>query len=58
MGSPRASSVFSRRSIANGDEEWTAEHVSPPADLRLFRASVSGSIVLRTDRDERVRVSV
>jgi nitroimidazol reductase NimA-like FMN-containing flavoprotein (pyridoxamine 5'-phosphate oxidase superfamily) len=40
--------VFSRRSIANGDEEWTAEHVSPPADLRLFRASVSEHFVLRT----------
>ncbi len=50
--------VFSRRSIANGDEEWTAEQVSPPADLRLFHASVSEHFVLRTDRDERVRVLV
>jgi nitroimidazol reductase NimA-like FMN-containing flavoprotein (pyridoxamine 5'-phosphate oxidase superfamily) len=50
--------VFSRRSIANGDEEWTAERVSPPAELRLFHASVSEHFVLHTERDERVRVVV
>ena len=50
--------VFSQRSIANGDGEWTAERVSPPAELRLFHASVSEHFVLHTERDERVRVVV
>jgi hypothetical protein len=49
--------VFSRRSIANGDDEWTPERVSPPADLRLYCASVSEHFVLHTERDERVPVS-
>jgi nitroimidazol reductase NimA-like FMN-containing flavoprotein (pyridoxamine 5'-phosphate oxidase superfamily) len=50
--------VFSRRSIANGDPEWTAERVSPPAELRLFGASVTEHFVLHPDRDERVPVSL
>lgn len=58
LGESEGLEVFSRRSIANGDEEWTAERVSPPAELRLFHASVSEHFVLRTDRDERVPVSV
>jgi nitroimidazol reductase NimA-like FMN-containing flavoprotein (pyridoxamine 5'-phosphate oxidase superfamily) len=50
--------VFSRKSVSNGDEEWTAKDVSPPADLRLFCATVSEHFVLHTDRDERVPVEL
>lgn len=49
--------VFSRRSIANGDREWTAEDISAPADLRLFCASATEHFVLHAERDERVPVS-
>ena len=58
LGESEGLEVFSRRSIENGDEEWTAEQVSPPSELRLFSASISEYFVLRTDRDERVPVSI
>ena len=58
LGESEGLEVFSRRSIENGDEEWTAEQVSPPSELRLFNASISEYFVLRTDRDERVPVSI
>src|SRR5262245_24998286 len=49
--------VFSRRSVAIGNDEWTERDVSPPSELRLFCASASEHFVLHTERDERVPVS-
>lgn len=42
--------VFSRRSVAQGGDEWTMEDVSPPAELRLYRATVTEQFVGRRDR--------
>ena len=49
--------AFSRRSLEQGGDEWTAADVSPPARLRLYRAAASEQFVLG-DKDRRVRVSL
>jgi nitroimidazol reductase NimA-like FMN-containing flavoprotein (pyridoxamine 5'-phosphate oxidase superfamily) len=51
-----AISVFSRRSQARGGEAWTLEDVSPPAALRLYRATASAHYLL-DDHDRRVPVN-
>jgi Pyridoxamine 5'-phosphate oxidase len=38
--------AFSRHSVAGGAREWGPADVSPPARLRLYRASVTSSSVL------------
>ena len=42
--------VFSRRSRAQGGREWTVEDVSPPAELRLYRATASEQWLGERDR--------
>ncbi len=46
----RAIEVFSRRSVAHGGSEWTAADVTPPAELRLYRATASEQFLGRRDR--------
>ena len=42
--------IFSRRSLAQGGREWTVADVSPPAELRLYRATVSEQWLGERDR--------
>jgi Pyridoxamine 5'-phosphate oxidase len=42
--------LFSRRSVAQGGHEWTVADVSPPAELRLYRATVSEQWLGERDR--------
>lgn len=42
--------VYSRRSVAHGGSEWTVADVSPPADLRLYRANAVEQWIGRRDR--------
>lgn len=42
--------VFSRRSVAQGGSAWTVADVSPPADLRLYRATATEQWIGRRDR--------
>jgi nitroimidazol reductase NimA-like FMN-containing flavoprotein (pyridoxamine 5'-phosphate oxidase superfamily) len=42
--------VFSRRSVAQGGGEWTVADVSPPAELRLYRATATERWIGRRDR--------
>ena len=51
-----AIAVFSRRSQAQGGEEWTAADVRPPAPHRLYRAIASRHFL--GARDQRVPVSL
>jgi hypothetical protein len=48
--------LFSRRSVAQGGHEWTVADVSPPAELRLYRATVSEQWL--GERDRRTRVNL
>ncbi len=48
--------VFSRRSKARGLEEWTISNISPPAALRLYRATASTHFLLDA-HDGRVPVN-
>jgi hypothetical protein len=41
--------VFSRRSVAHGGREWTAEEVRPGAGLRLYRATADSHWILAKD---------
>ena len=47
---PEAIEVFSRRSVAQGGHEWTVADVSPPAELRLYRATATEQWIGRRDR--------
>ncbi len=38
--------VFSRRALAHGGREWTLEDVEPPAEIRLYRATVAAHYIL------------
>jgi hypothetical protein len=49
--------AFSRRSVEQGGEEWTADDVVAPARLRLYRAVASEQFVLG-DRDRRILVTL
>ncbi len=49
--------VFSRRSQELGGVAWGVEEISPPAALRLYRASASAHYVLGKN-DERIAVSL
>jgi hypothetical protein len=42
--------IFSRRSVEQGGGEWTVADVSPPADLRLYRATATEQWIGRRDR--------
>ncbi|MGH2945035.1 MAG: pyridoxamine 5'-phosphate oxidase family protein [Solirubrobacteraceae bacterium] len=53
----RGIEIFSRRSVAQGAEEWTLDDVQSPARLRLYRATASEHFVF-TPQDRRVPVSV
>lgn len=53
----RGIDVFSRRSVAHGAREWTADDVTSPAGLRLYRALASAQFVL-DERDQRIPVSL
>jgi uncharacterized protein YhbP (UPF0306 family) len=46
----QAIDVFSRRSVAQGGGEWTVADVSPPAEVRLYRANASEQWIGRRDR--------
>ena len=48
--------IFSRRSVAQGGHEWTVADVSPPAEVRLYRATVSEQWL--GERDRRTPVSL
>ena len=50
LDEPGAIEVFSRRSVAQGGSAWTVADVSPPADLRLYRATATGQWIGRRDR--------
>jgi len=49
--------VFSRRSLADGDGEWTLKDVRPPAEFRLYRATATEHYILGA-RDERIPVTL
>jgi nitroimidazol reductase NimA-like FMN-containing flavoprotein (pyridoxamine 5'-phosphate oxidase superfamily) len=53
----RAIETFSRRSIAQGAEEWTSDDVTGSAKLRLYRAISSAQFVL-DDEDRRRAVEL
>lgn len=53
----RAITIYSRRSKEVGAREWTLSDVSPPAPLRLYRATASAAFVLGPN-DRRVAVSL
>jgi uncharacterized protein YhbP (UPF0306 family) len=46
--------VFSRRSVEQGGGEWTVADVSPPAELRLYRATATEQWIGRRDRRQPV----
>jgi hypothetical protein len=46
--------VFSRRSVEQGGGEWTVADVSPPAGLRLYRATATERWIGRRDRRQPV----
>jgi pyridoxine/pyridoxamine 5'-phosphate oxidase len=48
--------VFSQRSVARGGEAWTSADVSPPASLRLYRATAQAHYLL-DDHDRRFPVN-
>ena len=50
LDEPEAIEVFSRRSVAQGGHEWTVADVSPPAELRLYRATATEQWIGRRDR--------
>lgn len=50
--------VFSRRSVAHGGTEWTAEDVRPGAGLRLYRATAESYSILAKDGRPDHRISV
>lgn len=52
--------IFSARLEAGGAPPWTAEQVRSPAELRLYRARISGAWVLATDGgpDRRIPVPI
>jgi hypothetical protein len=50
--------AFSRRSVAHGGAEWTAEDVRPGADLRLYRATAESYSILAKDGHPDHRISV
>ena len=50
LDEPGAIEVFSRRSVAQGGSAWTVADVSPPADLRLYRATATEQWIGRRDR--------
>ena len=55
----RGIEIFSATSAGHGAREWTRADVSPPAELRLYRALASQQFVLDPDEgDVRVRVSL
>jgi uncharacterized protein YhbP (UPF0306 family) len=45
-----AMDVFSRRSLAQGGRAWTVADVSPPAELRLYRATATEQWLGSRDR--------
>ena len=45
----RGTEVFSRRSVAHGGREWTAEELRPGAGLRLYRATADSHWILAKD---------
>ena len=47
--------AFSDRSVADGEEPWTAEMVSAPSGFRLFRARVVEASVLMPHRERDFR---
>jgi uncharacterized protein YhbP (UPF0306 family) len=49
--------VFSHRSLDHGEPEWTAKDVQPPAELRLYQATVTEHYILG-EHDRRVRVTL
>ena len=53
----RCIAVFSHRSQEFGGPTWGVEEISPPAPLRLYRASASAHYVL-SQNDERIAVSL
>ena len=53
----RGITIFSRRSQEHGAGEWTPADVTPPARLRLYRATASEIFVLGA-RDERIPVGL
>jgi uncharacterized protein YhbP (UPF0306 family) len=42
--------LFSRRSLAQGGHEWTVADVSPPAEVRLYRATATTQYLGERDR--------
>jgi Pyridoxamine 5'-phosphate oxidase len=53
----RGIALFSRRSEDAGGREWTFSDVTPPAQLRLYRATATATFVLDAN-DRRVPVSL
>jgi nitroimidazol reductase NimA-like FMN-containing flavoprotein (pyridoxamine 5'-phosphate oxidase superfamily) len=51
----RAVTVFSERSVADGEEPWTADMVTARSEFRLFRARVVEASVLMPDRERDFR---
>jgi nitroimidazol reductase NimA-like FMN-containing flavoprotein (pyridoxamine 5'-phosphate oxidase superfamily) len=49
--------IFTRRSLAHGGREWTAEDVVAPARLRLYRAIAVDQFVL-DEHDNRLPVTL
>ena len=45
----RGTEAFSRRSVAPGGREWTAEEVRPGTGLRLYRATADSHWILAKD---------
>jgi uncharacterized protein YhbP (UPF0306 family) len=54
----RGIDLFSRRSQEHGGREWTTDDVTPPARLRLYRATVSEHSLLERGRSRRTPVSL
>ena len=50
LDEPGAIEIFSRRSVTQGGSEWTVADVSPPADLRLYRATATEQWIGRRDQ--------
>ena len=42
--------IYSRRSVQHGAGEWTVADVTPPAELRLYRATATEQWIGRRDR--------
>ena len=46
----RGMALFSSRSLAQGGHEWTVADVTAPAELRLYRATVTAQFLGEVDR--------